>query len=285
MKKVILICFTALSKFAVAQEDIPEEEEEAVTEIQSTPLVIGQVISEEDTSSIGTIKEIFTTVGDSQSINFVLEWETVGDDWDDGYWVQNYAQWPVEGQPGKYMAMTCNAQYDEDEGYARNVSILNYYGNEQITVSEALAGKWDSYGTQSPAGPQFFVKDNANERETYKSSDDDNPTQKCAASALIWSATGGVADDEDVNTKYWEAKEGASMTIQTGFRVWKSGSSAEAYRQADAAVVEYTLFDFGINQPVSAASDPILPFGFLGSSNAIYFTLSASLILLAPLTL
>lgn len=91
MKKVILICFTALLKFAVAQEDIPEEEKEAVTEIQSTPLVIGQVISEEDTSSIGTIKEIFTTVGDSQSINFVLEWETVGDDWDDGYWVQNYA--------------------------------------------------------------------------------------------------------------------------------------------------------------------------------------------------
>ena len=44
-------------------------------------------------------------------LNFVMRWETynVMEAFEDGSWIQNWAQWEDEDAPGKYEQMTCNA--------------------------------------------------------------------------------------------------------------------------------------------------------------------------------
>ena len=49
-----------------------------------------------------------------------------------------------------------------------------------------------------------------------------------------------------------EMKEG-TLSIQTGFRVWENAQSAYAIQQADASVLEYPLWDWGVEMP----EDPV----------------------------
>ena len=62
------------------------------------------------------------------------------------------------------------------------------------------------------------------------------------------------------------------MSIQTGFRVWKSSKAEEPIRQADAVAVDYTLWDFAIEQQEQESLADITPFGFLGISSSTYLT-------------
>ena len=88
-----------------------------------------------------------------------VQWKTGGEKMDDYYWVQNYLQILHPDSPGKYIAMTCSAEYMRDRTVATNVEIKNYYGTESFKVSDRGASdRISSFGTPAPADMQFFEK-------------------------------------------------------------------------------------------------------------------------------
>ena len=79
-----------------------------------------------------------------------MAWQTQGREWKDGYWVQNYLQQEDPRNPGKYMGMTCNAEYDRPSSsrkYSNNVVVRNFYGGSLSIRDAGSNEKWDEYGT------------------------------------------------------------------------------------------------------------------------------------------
>ena len=45
--------------------------------------------------------------------------------------------------------------------------------------------------------------------------------QYCTVVALLYETINGKPVDDSVNIKYWQAREGKPVTVETGFRVFK----------------------------------------------------------------
>ena len=65
----------------------------------------------------------------------------------------------------------------------------------------------------------------------------------------MYETKGGEPVDEDLNARYWTAKEGTAAQIESGFRTWSNASSTSVEKAAHTAAVSYSLFDFGIEKP------------------------------------
>ena len=141
--------------------------------------------------------------------------------------------------------MTCNTEFDSDNDSAKTVIIRNIYGSESLKVSEILSGNWNEIGTPSPPPLKLFTRDESDPL-IYKS---EITTQSCGAKAQLWSTTNGVADNANLNARYFDLKEGGPLQISSGFRVWETAYSSTPIKQADAPELEYSLFDFKIEKP------------------------------------
>ena len=167
-----------------------------------------------------------------------MGWETSGRKWDDGTFVQNYAEWADPSTPGKLMGFTCNVKFNQDVSAAseNDVTIVNTYGSEDASLTNAAAGEgtWDSYGSLMLGDLQLFNADTTATRgDTYKSSyKSKNAMQACGAGAGLW------MDGED-NSTYWDLKELGSVKIKSGFRVWEKESDFFPFAQGDAPEVTY----------------------------------------------
>ena len=144
--------------------------------------------------------------------------------------------------------MTCNAEFDRDESTAKNVVVGNFYG-ESFKVADAGSSKaWDAMGTAGDEILEWFEKDDASIIEDgYKTeyASRRRSEQSCVAVAKMYE-TG----DEELNGRYWAARDGDPAILETGFRVWESSSERQAEYAADAPPVAYQLYDFpGIERP------------------------------------
>ena len=102
---------------------------------------------------------------------------------------------------------------------------------------------------------RIFQQDDANLiKDGYQGlydSDSEEYWQSCTVVAKIYETKDGEPVDKDMNRAYWNGKgpNGATTTVQTGFRVWKKASESKWNSAADAEKVEYNLYDFGIEKP------------------------------------
>ena len=144
---------------------------------------------------------------------------------DDYYWVQNYLQILHPDSQGKYIAMTCSAEYYRDRSVATNVEIKNLYGTESFKVSDrGTSGQINSFGTPAPADMQFFEKSpqvNYAYRSAYSRKES---WQSCGARYKLWETMNGEAVDPELNMSYWSSKDQGSVYFETGFRVWENAS-------------------------------------------------------------
>ena len=72
--------------------------------------------------------------------------------------------------------------------------------------------------------------------------------QECTAYATIYHTRNGESEDiaEHVgdNSAYWAAKEVGTVTLETGFRVWKNKNDKAVVGAADNGSFQYELADF-----------------------------------------
>ena len=119
--------------------------------------------------------------------------------------------------------MTCNAEYESGNEFAKNVEIKNYYGDNSITVRDVnkMSMKWDFYENKSPPNMQYFIYNPVNKAFTYNTkTKEDKCWQSCGARYKLWSTKNGKAEDVELNLTYWKAKEGPGIMFKTGFRIW-----------------------------------------------------------------
>ena len=111
---------------------------------------------------------------------------------------------------------------------------------------------WDGLGEEAHPDMQWFKKDDLrliNENYLYELKSLRKSYQSCAAIAPLYSTKNGEAVDEDMNKKYWMAKEGVPVTIHTGFRIWEDRTEDEYEDAGDADPIQYSLYDFGLEKP------------------------------------
>ena len=187
-----------------------------------------------------------------------VKWRTGGERFGNETWVQNYLQISDSEAVQTHMVMTCNAEYMRDNGIAENVLILNYYGQQSFRVRDNENDKtWDGLGILAPTEMEWFVKDENNiipnnylyeykDRKSY---------QSCAAVAPMYSTVNGQPVDDDLNKKYFLAKDSTPAPLLTGFRIWDDVEDDEYEYAKDAKAVEYRMWDFGIEKPVEIVDD------------------------------
>ena len=163
--------------------------------------------------------------------------------------MQNFAQWPDPANPGKFLGVTCNAEYKRGNSFSQNVSVENMYGQESLANADNGSGKkWDEYGLFAPVA--LFVKDEVTPQQTYASTYvSKKSSQACGVQAVLWQMEDDEDVDEEVNERYWDIKNGPAIRITSGFRVWGNASDGRPSWKADAPEFAYQLFDFGLEEP------------------------------------
>jgi len=134
--------------------------------------------------------------------------------WDDGTYIQNYAQWESIKYPGKFSGFTCTAVYSKSNGTTDVVGIVNYTNSASLTnESGNTEGKtWDNQGEINTTHA-WFKQDNDAHRvdeaygRTYKKND--YSTQNCGASGLLHHTVDGEVPEEfaGYEAMYWTFKE------------------------------------------------------------------------------
>jgi len=88
--------------------------------------------------------------GTDESIYLWGWWSNANNDghWDEGTYVQNYAQWESMKYPGKFSGFTCTAVYSKSNGTTDVIGIVNYTNSDSLTnASGNIDGKtWDKQG-------------------------------------------------------------------------------------------------------------------------------------------
>ena len=146
--------------------------------------------------------------------------------------------------------MTCNAEYSQG-GTASFVQINNLYGDSLAAESgENVA--WNAVGDASTVARNLFEQDDGiapggGYTSTYTKKKE--YWQACSAIALMYETINGEDVDEDLNERYWKAKNGQSSSIETGYRTWANASSSTVDKFANSSAISYTLWDFGIEEP------------------------------------
>ena len=90
----------------------------------------------------------------------------------------------------------------------------------------------------------FFEPDQTDNRaQTYESKYvDDAWRQKCGASVPLWTVRNGGPADEATGTTAAFWKEGTTLQMSSGFRIWKQ--DGHTFSEADAGTIEYKLWEF-----------------------------------------
>ena len=124
--------------------------------------------------------------------------------------------------------MTCNAQYvrDRKSVQADRVIVRNIFGDESLKTTDSENDKaWDEIGSRADKDLQWFKEDTDSIIERNYESFMKNALlesyQYCTAVALLYETINGEPIDANVNRKYWQAREGKPVTVETGFRVFK----------------------------------------------------------------
>ena len=134
-----LLKAASFSAFVTAQESLSKMIDMPVAEIDNVKCE-------------GVMGESFYTEGDKKYLDSFIQWKTSSTDGSEFAlysWIQNYAQWEDEANPGKYSSVTCNVGYIPDDDYAENISVGHFYG-DSISANDITTGKYDSYGTPIP---------------------------------------------------------------------------------------------------------------------------------------
>ena len=89
--------------------------------------------------------------------------------------------------------------------------------------------KWDEIGTAADKNLQWFRKDTESLIDRNYDSLIKNALQEsyqyCTAIAPLYETINGEAVDKTTNRKYWQAREGNPVSVETGFRVFKNDGS------------------------------------------------------------
>ena len=88
-------------------------------------------------------------------ISMQIDWQTGSDNngeddrWSDGTLIQNYAQFEDPRDPGQYISVTCNAEWQSynRDSFASRVFVGNYVGDESFRVEDSQTGGPISRGT------------------------------------------------------------------------------------------------------------------------------------------
>lgn len=152
--------------------------------------------------------------------------------------------------------MACNTEYSTG-GNATSVTVNNYYG-DSIAASAGESVAWNAVGDAAGVSFQWFEQDSGiapggGYASKYKKKKE--YYQSCSAIAKMFETKGGVAVDENLNSRYWTAVEGQAASIESGFRTWSNGSSTTVEKGAHTAAISYSLFDFGIEKPAETETD------------------------------
>lgn len=221
------------------------------------------LVTVENTEFKGDIDETKHTEGATESVSLEFVWKTNNDDRDgkfeDGYWIQNYAQWPDVRAEGTYMAVSCNAEWNDSQSYAENVIIHNFAESSSISVGDLPSQAWGVPESATESSVAIFGMADSDLEALYTTRYSRNREymQRCTAIGTLWSVTDGEPDDEVVNNLYHDLKESGTLSIQSGFRVYESQNANAPVVQGDSTIVELQLTDFpGTERP---EEEPELP--------------------------
>ena len=160
--------------------------------------------------------------------------------------------------------MTCNAKYIRDyrEGklLTDEMQIKNYYGGQSFRVYDTKNDyRWDQISEEPGEEFEWFKIDEENIIGKNYLSETlgrySGSYQSCAAIALMYETKNGEAVNSDMNSKYYNAREGRPVNISTGFRLYDSKNDDEYELGGDAAPIWFSLWDFGIKKPEQAEFD------------------------------
>ena len=155
-----------------------------------------------------------------------------------------------------------------------------------MTVADAgINGKWNNMGMPVPATEnQMFVRGFASPEISYQRQFRRlNSYQTCTAGALLMHTVNGEAPDDDflaLNNIYWSLYDEPRLKITTGFRIWEDPDDDEAEYAADGGEIQYSLWDFGIVNPLLTIIEPV---GELRTEGAFALISAAATALVAAL--
>ena len=86
---------------------------------------------------------------------------------------------------------------------------------------------------------QFFKADESNSHEqSYESKQiKDRSWQRCTANVSLWTQINGKYDTESLGMTSPIWKDGTTLKLQSGFRIWRSPKDVNTFVEADAEVV------------------------------------------------
>ena len=97
---------------------------------------------------------------DIQEVWLYVKWRTGGMRWSSETWIQNYLEIKDTEWSGRYLAMTCNAEYyrPDDEDGVTSTYVLNFYGTESFRVAEASSNlaQWHQIGQEAMVEMEWF---------------------------------------------------------------------------------------------------------------------------------
>ena len=103
----------------------------------------------------GNWTETYDNMDGNEKVTIYTTFRTGGQKWITGNLVQNYFSIEDSIVPGLYQTFTCSSVYQRTNSYTTNVTVNNYYGNNQwlttsgdgnwthINVADKHAGGWN----------------------------------------------------------------------------------------------------------------------------------------------
>ena len=168
-----------------------------------------------------------------------INWRNEGFDSDSV--VENYVQWEDPEKEGEFIGMTCQKNRQDND-------FLDIIENVRSTTQYRVGlGEEGIYRQAEPTEVEKdWVKAKANR-------------SICSAKAVMWSTTDGKDDDASLNDRYYRLNENGNntLTISSGYKVWKNNSESEIINTGHAPQFDYQLRDLGKTRPKVKKELPI----------------------------
>ena len=199
---------------------------------------------------------------------FGMIWETYNEvvAFEDGTWIQNWAQWEDDENAGQYLQMTCNVKFDASKEVSLPANVLiRALGGTSIDHLTVTTGGPQDIGTLSNAwgndiqgqGWQLCNADEDNEdyRECYKNVQNTYSTmQRCGAVLPIY----GEINGKDLTEGEYAKMKAKNFKVTTGLRMWFPDDLSTAAINAPAGTTEYQLMDWDSSSTLVASAVTLL---------------------------